>query len=203
MNHLQNRQALRKALREKRNALTTEQQQHAAHAVRDNLLSLPAIRQASSIACYLPNDGEVDLTPFINTCWTTPAQPPKVMSLPVLHPICKGHLLFLQYKMHTPMQQNKYGIKEPVLACCNVIPTFDHDIILMPLVGFDNQGNRLGMGGGYYDRSLSAIHSVKTKPKLIGIAHDCQQVKQLPVQPWDIPLDAIITPSLQLMFSNR
>lgn len=203
MNNLQDRQALRKALRKKRNALTPAQQEMAARAVCDNLQTLPDILHASAIACYLPNDGEVDLTPFINQCWKSHTASKTITTLPVLHPVCKGHLLFLRYSENTLMQQNKYGIKEPTLACCDVIPTFAHDIILMPLVGFDNRGNRLGMGGGYYDRSLSTIHSKKIKPKLIGIAHDCQQVNSLPIQSWDVPLDAIVTPSQALIFSNR
>ena len=203
MSNLQDRQALRKALREQRNALTANQQQHASQAVLDNLLSLPAITRATSIACYLPNDGEVDLTSFINTCWKLPPGDKKITTLPVLHPVCKGHLLFLQYNDSTLMRANKYGIEEPALACNQVVPTPHHHVVLMPLVGFDSSGNRLGMGGGYYDRTLSHIHSRKARPQLIGIAHDCQQVDQLPVQAWDIPVDAIITPTQQLIFSHR
>ena len=196
------RVTLRKALRALRNELPESQQQRAAIAVRDNLMSLPDITNASSIACYLPNDGEVDLRPFMHACWKLNNASALYTSLPVLHPVCKGHLLFLRYSEKTPMRVNKYNIEEPVLACPDVIPTFHHQVILMPLVGFDASGNRLGMGGGYYDRTLASIQAQIIKPKLIGIAHDCQQVDQLPVQHWDIPVNAILTPTQQLSFNR-
>ncbi|MDO6568633.1 5-formyltetrahydrofolate cyclo-ligase [Alteromonas sp. 1_MG-2023] len=196
------RKTLRKSLRALRNGLTESEQQQAALAVRDNLLSLPDITNASSIACYLPNDGEIDLTPFIHSCWDLRKTSAPHTSLPVLHPVCNGHLLFLRYTEATQMCVNKYNIEEPVLACPDVIPTFHHQIILMPLVGFDEMGNRLGMGGGYYDRTLASIQAQSVRPKLIGIAHDCQQVDQLPVQHWDIPVNAIITPTQQLSFNR-
>lgn len=203
MESLVTRSTLRKTLRALRNGLTELEQQHAALAVQANLLSLPEITSASSIACYLPNDGEIDLRPFMHACWALNQALPLHTSLPVLHPVCKGHLLFLRYTATTPMCVNKYNIEEPVLACPDVIPTFHHQVILMPLVGFDENGNRLGMGGGYYDRTLATVHSHTNKPKLVGIAHDCQQVAQLPVQHWDIPVDTIITPTQQLHFTYK
>ena len=125
------RVTLRKALRALRNELPESEQQHAAFAVRDNLLSLPDITNASSIACYLPNDGEVDLRPFMHACWKLNNASALHTSLPVLHPVCKGHLLFLRYTEKTPMRVNKYNIEEPILACSDVIPTFHHQVILM------------------------------------------------------------------------
>lgn len=202
MSKKMSRVSLRKALRALRNELPESQQQHASFAVRENLLSLPDITDASSIACYLPNDGEVDLRPFMHACWELNKRSALHTSLPVLHPVCKGHLLFLRYTDKTPMRMNKYNIEEPVLACPDVIPTFHHQVILMPLVGFDANGNRLGMGGGYYDRTLASIQTQTIRPKLIGIAHDCQQVDQLPVQHWDIPVNRIVTPTQQLSFNR-
>lgn len=200
MNSLVERNALRKKLRQQRNALTPQQQQQASVAVCANLIASPMLANATKIACYLPNDAEVDLTPFIQACWKPSAKRKLITTLPILHPVCKGHLLFLRYANHTQMTVNKYAISEPLLACPNVVPTFQHHVILMPLVGFDANGNRLGMGGGYYDRTLATIAERKERPALIGIAHDCQQVDSLPVQHWDIPVDAIITPSQQLTF---
>ncbi len=196
------RKTLRKTLRALRNGLSDSQQQHASFAVRDSLLTLPEITYASSVACYLPNDGEVDLRPFMHACWGLNQASERHTSLPVLHPVCKGHLLFLRYTDKTPMRVNKYNIEEPILACPDVIPTFQHQVILMPLVGFDANGNRLGMGGGYYDRTLASIQTRTIEPKLIGIAHDCQQVDKLPVQSWDIPVNAIVTPTQQLSFNR-
>ena len=72
----------------------------------------------------------------------------------------------------------------------------------MPLVGFDNKGNRLGMGGGFYDRTLANLDRLSYRPLLIGVAHDCQQADALPVMQWDIPLNAIVTPTQTIRISQ-
>lgn len=203
MDSKQERQKLRKELRLKRRSLSIEEQDLAAHQVCNQLQQLPQITHANHVACYLPNDGEVSLNPFIETYWQPIAKKAHPsLSLPVLHPVCKGHLLFLHYHVKTQMMDNTFGIPEPVLRCPDVIPTRNHQVILMPLVGFDSQGNRLGMGGGFYDRTLASIRDYQVRPLLVGIAHDCQQVASLPIQQWDVPLDAIVTPTRVLQFSS-
>ncbi len=187
------RTLLRQTLRQARNALTFEQQQDAADAIASRLGTFTQVSQASSLAMYLPNDGEVDLRPFSQNSQSSASS--LRLALPVLHPFCKGHLLFLHYHTNTAMQTNRFGIEEPALDCTGVIPVAELDVILMPLVGFDADGNRLGMGGGFYDRTLAQRHRWPARPALIGIAHDCQQVESLPVASWDVPLDAIVTPS--------
>ncbi|CCQ09874.1 5-formyltetrahydrofolate cyclo-ligase [Pseudoalteromonas luteoviolacea B = ATCC 29581] len=94
------------------------------------------------------------------------------------------------------MKANAYGILEPVLNCSEVCPIAQLDLLLMPLVAFDKQGNRMGMGGGYYDRTLASYYKQNWEtPRLIGLAHDCQQVDELPTEVWDVPLQAILTPT--------
>lgn len=205
---MQARSLLRKQLREARRALTQEQHEEAAKRIAVQLSALPFFDNSATIAGYLVNDGEVNLKYAIETVWQSSHN--KKFALPVLHPVCKGHLLFLTYDTHSPLVKNKYNIEEPVLSCENVVPVTHCDVILMPLVGFDVNGNRLGMGGGYYDRTLSFTkrafdhYSSLTKqaPKLVGIAHDIQEVDSLPVAPWDVPLDAIVTPSRILQFTK-
>lgn len=205
---LKSRTALRKELREARRALSAVQQEEAAYGIAEQLHQLPLLNHARNIAGYLVNDGEVDLGAYITSQWQSP--PSKQFALPVLHPVCKGHLLFLFYSSHTALVKNKYKIKEPALSCQNVLPTSQCDVILMPLVGFDIKGNRLGMGGGYYDRTLAFTRTKRhshdqlspNNPKLVGIAHDIQEVKSLPIAPWDVPLDAIVTPTRTLIFNN-
>ncbi|GFD71870.1 5-formyltetrahydrofolate cyclo-ligase [Tenacibaculum sp. KUL113] len=205
---LKSRTALRKELREARRALSAVQQEEAARGIAEQLHQLPLLKRARNIAGYLVNDGEVDLGPYIASQWQS--TPSKQFALPVLHPVCKGHLLFLFYSSHTALVKNKYKIKEPALSCQNVLPTSQCDVILMPLVGFDIKGNRLGMGGGYYDRTLAFTQTKRhsrdqlcpKNPKLVGIAHDIQEVKSLPIAPWDVPLDAIVTPTRTLIFNN-
>ena len=182
---------LRKHLRAARKALTHSQQQHAAKAIARQLENLTFYQHAKTVAGYLANDGEPELTETIAQCW----QNKKQTTLPVLHPFSKKHLLFLRYCATTPMQFNRFNIAEPVLSATDICLLNQHDIILMPLVGFDVQGNRLGMGGGFYDRTLSALDP-NHRPVLIGIAHDCHKVDTLPTASWDIPCDYIVTPSM-------
>ena len=163
------------------------------------------MNKAKRIALYLANDNELDAISFIHWCW----QQNKEIYLPVLHPFHSGHLLFLRYQQDTLMTKNKYGILEPVLDITQVCPINQLDILFTPLVAFDNSGARLGMGGGFYDRTLANWHKEQTtalvkikiiKPYPIGIAHDCQQVASIPTEVWDIPLPEIITPSKSYLF---
>ena len=94
------------------------------------------------------------------------------------------------------MYKNRYGIPEPAHPNkARNFPLRSLDLVLMPLVGFDTQGNRLGMGGGYYDRSFAFLHrhSHWRKPHLMGTAYEFQRLSKLDAQPWDVPLDAIVT----------
>lgn len=196
------RKTLRISLRKARKNLSHDIQLFAEKQVARQLASCEFITSSSTIACYLSNDGEVSLSSFIAAQWQCADTRVTRITLPVIHPINKGHLLMLAYTRSTQMTENKYGIVEPTLTCNSIEPVKDHNVILMPLVGFDRQGNRLGMGGGYYDRTLSSVRNEKKRPKLVGIAHDCQEVNELPAQPWDVPLDAIVTPTRILHFKN-
>lgn len=177
---------LRQHMRQQRRALTPAQQEAAANKLAKQL-TVHQPKQCQRVALYLANDGEIDPTPFIHRCW----QQDIAVYLPVLHPFSRGNLLFLHYETTTPMLLNKYGIHEPKLDVTKVVPAKALDVIYTPLVAFDSHGNRMGMGGGYYDRTLAANPHIAT----IGIAHDCQQVDKLQVQPWDMPLQQIITPT--------
>ena len=89
---------------------------------------------------------------------------------------------------------HSYGIPEPSLKSAKTVPTWSLDLILMPLVGFDRQGNRLGMGGGYYDRTLAFVNGgIPAAPRLVGLAHSCQEVASIPSHSWDVAVEKIIT----------
>lgn len=184
------RQQLRKQLRAARNALSASEQQQASEALCSQLSGILPV-SLHRIAGYLANDGEITLQPTLDYCFRKNI----AVSLPVLHPFTGKHLLFQDYHQQTPMALNRFGISEPGLDCTAIRLLQMHDCLLMPLVGFDAQGNRLGMGGGFYDRTLATLTQQNTSPLLIGVAHDCQQVATLPIEPWDIPLDMIITPT--------
>jgi len=176
-------------MRHQRQQLSVKTQAAAASDLAMQLMAQLA-DDVKHVALYLANDGEVCPSQFIEQLW----QRDIAVYLPVLHPFSKGNLIFLRYQSDTKMVINKYGISEPALDVRLVCPVDKLDVIYTPLVAFDHFGNRMGMGGGYYDRTLAQHRHLST----IGLAHDCQQVAKLDVQPWDMPLDYIITPSQQI-----
>jgi len=185
------RTLLRKQMRQRRQSLTAAAQRKAATGLLRQLCSRPEFIRARHIAFYLPNDGEIDPQPLIRWCWRLGKTP----YLPVLHPILHNRLWFIAYRSNTALKRNSYGIKEPKFIPNRLRPAWALDLVLLPLVAFDPAGNRMGMGGGYYDRTFAFKNQVKSVcgPKLIGLAHELQKVERLPVESWDIPLNLIIT----------
>lgn len=180
------RNQLRQQIRKTRANLTALQQQQAEDSITQQVLALIEERNAQHIALYLSFDGEISTDKLIKILWAQGKQ----VYLPVLHPFNPNHLLFLRYLPDTPMCQNKFGIWEPKLNVQNVLPLDELDILFTPLVAFDKQGNRLGMGGGFYDRTLQNWQNSSFIP--VGLAHQCQQVEQLPTEAWDVPLHQIL-----------
>ena len=180
------RNQLRQQIRKTRANLTALQQQQAEDSITQQALALIEAQNAQHIALYVSFDGEISTEKLIKTLWAQD----KHVYLPVLHPFNSNHLLFLRYLPDTPMLKNKFGIWEPKLNVQNVLPLDELDILFTPLVAFDKQGNRLGMGGGFYDRTLQNWQNVSFIP--VGLAHQCQQVEQLPTEAWDVPLHRIL-----------
>lgn len=180
------RNQLRQQIRKTRANLTALQQQQAEDSITQQALALIEERNAQHIALYVSFDGEISTEKLIKTLWAQGKQ----VYLPVLHPFNPNHLLFLRYLPDTPMLKNKFGIWEPKLNVQSVLPLEELDILFTPLVAFDKQGNRLGMGGGFYDRTLQ--HWQKSPFIPVGLAHQCQQVEQLPTEVWDVPLHQIL-----------
>ena len=180
------RNQLRQQIRKTRANLTALQQQQAEDSITQQALALIEERNAQHIALYVSFDGEISTDKLIKTLWAQD----KHVYLPVLHPFNPNHLLFLRYLPDTPMLKNKFSIWEPRLNVQNVLPLDELDILFTPLVAFDKQGNRLGMGGGFYDRTLQ--HWQKSSFIPVGLAHQCQQVEQLPTEVWDVPLHQIL-----------
>lgn len=193
------RQQIRQAVRQRRRLLTPEQQAYFAQQVCEGVMTHPKVLQADSVAIFLSFDGELDTSPLIQQLW----QQGKRVYLPVLHPFRAGHLLFLRYAPDTELVRNRLKIMEPRLDVRQVLPLPQLDILLTPLVAFDHQGQRLGMGGGFYDRTLQYRRHTDSGPYPMGLAHDCQQVDELPVESWDIPLPEIITPSHHWQWNTR
>ncbi|TAJ00503.1 5-formyltetrahydrofolate cyclo-ligase [Pectobacterium versatile] len=193
------RQQIRQAVRQQRRLLTPEQQSRFAQQASERVMAHPKIIRADSVAVFLSFDGELDTHPLIQQLW----QREKRVYLPVLHPFRSGYLLFLRYTPDTELVRNRLKIMEPRLDVRQVLPLPQLDVLLTPLVAFDHQGQRLGMGGGFYDRTLQYRNYTSRGPYPIGLAHDCQQVDALPVESWDIPLPEIITPSCHWQWNTR
>lgn len=181
------KQQLRQQLRLKRRSLSTFQQQKAAIALDKCLARSGLLIRFKHIAFYLANDGEIDPGLVIKRARAMGRQ----CYLPVIGP--NRQLRFCGYQAGDPLRRNRYGIAEP-LTGVKPRKLWALGLILLPLVGFDKAGNRLGMGGGYYDRALSR-NSLKlaTGPVLVGLAHRCQQTDLLSSDDWDIPLAWIAT----------
>jgi len=188
------RAQIRQEIRKKRNSLSKIEQKIAAKQLKVNFTQhLRSTKSAknSHIGIYFSNDAELDTSLLIKELWSKD----HTLYLPVIHPFNGTTLYFQRYEENSPMRPNRYGILEPKLNCSQICPLQDLDYLLMPLVAFDSNGNRLGMGGGFYDKTLARYHNENwQKPQLIGLAHQCQHVESLPVESWDVPLNLIITP---------
>lgn len=164
-------------------ARNTAAQQALALFTQDGLFT-----EHQHFACYLARREEFDCSPIIKALW----QANKACYLPVLSTEQSGQLNFVRYQENDAVHLNRLRILEP-----NDGETIDPqklDVVLLPLVGFDLEGNRLGMGGGYYDKTFSFIRNhIGIKPILIGLAYELQQVHELPHDEWDVKLSGILT----------
>lgn len=185
------RQQLRRQLRATRRALTPAQQRQAALGLYRQLAQHPLFRRARHIALYLPNDGEIDPRPLLREA----QRRGKRTYLPVLSDWPRTKMVFQQVRRGEKLRPNRFGIPEPRIQRARQRTIWALDLILLPLVGFDDEGGRLGMGGGFYDRSL-AYRTRRTAwhaPVLVGLAHECQKVERLAQASWDVPLQGTVT----------
>jgi 5-formyltetrahydrofolate cyclo-ligase len=173
---------LRRLLRQRRNALSPSQQRAAAQSLVDSAVRLPAWTNARHVSIYLATDGEIDTGPLEAAA--------REKGIHVYLPIITDtdSLLFNRWESGEVLVKNRYGIPEPTSSTPCSGPS-SLDIIFMPLVGWDMLGNRLGMGGGFYDRTLSDARA----KLLVGLAHECQRVDEVPCEGWDVRLDYIVT----------
>lgn len=194
------RQACRQRLKAARSSLTPADQTRAARDLVQQVMDQPEVQSATTLAAYFSFGTELNTEPLLQALLDAN----KRVCLPVLHPFTPGHLLMLHYDQNTTLVANRFGIPEPALRCPDVVPFAHIDCLLTPLVGFDASGNRMGMGGGFYDRTLASWQQ-GSYPNLsvFGLGHDCQYTEALPVQPWDVPLPAVITPSRCWRFPRK
>jgi 5-formyltetrahydrofolate cyclo-ligase len=182
---------LRQALRLRRRGLSSGAQRFAARQLALRAQRQPWYIRARSLVLYIAADGEIDPQILLRHAL---AQGKRVY-LPQLR--SGNRLGFGEYRAGMRLRRNRFGIPEPLLR--RHLSLEKLDLVLLPLVAFDRRGNRLGMGGGFYDRTLaglcSAYVSRANTPRLIGLAHAFQEVENLSSQSWDVPLNGILTNS--------
>lgn len=186
------RPVLRQDILRQRLSLTQHQCHDAAHQAAKFLLHAPEFLHSHRIAFYLPVNNELDPSPLMVRAFNMK----KHCYLPVLHPSQHNRLQFVAYKPDDELVTNRYGIQEPKINTQKLLSPAAFDLVLMPLVAFDLNGNRLGMGGGYYDRTFQFLKSRRDRnrpPHLVGLAYEFQKLEAIPTEDWDVPLHKIVT----------
>jgi 5-formyltetrahydrofolate cyclo-ligase len=180
------RRELRRALRTKRRALPDALRAAADRAIHAHLRALPEFRRARRIASFLAFDGEPSLTPVIDSA----RKQRKHVYVPVLRGLT---MTFAEVEPGSTLAANFFGILEPKLGA--EIDARELDLVLTPLVAFDDHGVRVGVGRGYYDRCFRFLrHRAHwRRPKLLGVAYELQRVPPLVPSSWDVPLWGVVT----------
>jgi len=184
---LEVRSNLRTSLRTSRSAISAEIQQQTA--VQLHALCLPVLEPFSRVAGYFAVGGEIPVISILSNVRARGG----ISFAPILSE--GSTLLFAPFNDNTPMIDNRFNIKEPDVDPSHYIMPMELDAVLVPLLGFDKDCNRMGMGGGFYDRSFAQRREQQGKPVLIGVAYDQQQTDTVFPDWWDVALDMVVTES--------
>lgn len=182
------RQTLRSRLTRQRQRLSAPERLAAARGLRQSLEQLPEYLIDERVAGYWASAGELPL----NLAVAPLAERGQRFYLPVVG--SSRCMQFAPWQMGEEVAPNRFGIPEPTLGG-DVVPAARIELVLVPLVGFDRHGNRIGFGGGYYDTTFAFLHDEKrpTTPLMVGIGYAFQECAGLEAQPWDVRLDYIAT----------
>jgi len=192
------RASLRRDLRAARRAIPPATRIAAAEALAERVLALPFLPADGHVAGYWAMDGEIALH-------VLQLRLPRLLRycLPVLAD--DGRLRFAPWSPGESLVANRHGIPEPAVDASALLDPRAMSLVLVPLVAFDARGHRLGMGGGWYDRSFSFRNAPGAAPPpwLVGAGFHLQQVEALAAEPWDVPLDAVCTERDALLTGHR
>ena len=188
------KEQLRAHLLRQRAEQTLTSQQEKSLQISQRVAQSDAFKQANKVAFYHAVRGEADPSNLSKDS-------AKLFYLPIITK--ENSLLFAPVNSDTAFIKNKFSIPEPVYNDADLIPAESLDLVLMPLLGFDQHGNRLGMGGGFYDRCFAFKQDKSIKPLLMGFAFDFQAVNVIKSEPWDIGLELIATESRLLRVKRR
>ena len=181
--------AARRCLRALRSSMPAAARAAAERAIAARLRRLGLARPGLRVAAYLAMPGEASLATFLAVAAGARVYVPRVRSRR------RRALEFVPLARGAPLRSGAYGIAEPSMRG-RPVRAGEFDVVLVPLVGFDRDGHRLGMGAGYYDRALAARRDRNRsyrRPKLVGIAYACQEIESITARAWDVALDAVVT----------
>lgn len=177
---------LRKAARAARSSLSSKERDKASEKIVDKVIRSSWFRSGRFVACYLSTEEEVDTWSLIERAWR--------MNKRVFAPRIEKNftMQFCELSAQSKLVLNQYGLPEPQDG--EIIAPRALDLVITPVVAFDDDGNRIGMGGGYFDRTFSFLKDRKLlfHPKLIGLAFSCQRVDKIAPNPWDIRIFQLI-----------
>lgn len=189
---MESRAEIRRRIRRQRRQLGLRERTQAARRLTAVLRRSRFYRHSRHIAGYWAVDGEMDVSAFMQQAH----QDGRAIYLPVLNRGLTRNLRFHRYHPGARLRINRFGIPEPVPRQANRIACRHLDLVLLPLVAFDRQGHRLGMGGGFYDRAFATLRQWRgcwRHPQLLGVAFSFQRIAELPAEPWDVPLAGVAT----------
>lgn len=178
----------RKKLQHLRAKITFSEQKKISTIITEQLSHHPLFLQSRTIAGYIAIQQEIDPSALLQKAW----QNKKTCYLPILQ---DQQLIFGEYQPHTLLKKNQFSIPEPPVVSKACIAPAEIDLVLVPLVGFTEKGQRLGMGAGFYDRSFSfLLNSPRSaRPFLLGLAYEWQKLTAFTEKNWDVPLNAVMT----------
>jgi len=182
--------SLRKTLRHRRRALSGAERQDKADQVYQRIVTGRLFNRSRRLAFYFASDGELDPLAILLRA----RQMGKHCYLPVLSAHRPDKVSFAPFGVDDDLLPNRWGILEPDHLTRRLVKPYSLDLVFVPLVGFDADCNRMGMGKGFYDRTFAYRQRLGfQRPRLVGLAYENQRVECLPVNDWDVPLDAIVT----------
>ena len=185
--HSETKANVRSAALDARRAMSSGERTAASATICERVVRSHEFRSCKLLGAYLPMRDEVDTTLIVERAWR--AQ--KRVFVPVTD--THGTMNFCEISPDTVVARNRYGLWEPVAGV--LIDTRDLDIVITPVVAFDDDGRRIGMGGGYYDRCFHFLRNRRKwlRPKLIGVAFACQESTAITNDSWDVPLYSVVT----------
>lgn len=182
------RKVLRQQIKEKLQNLAPNDCLASSQKITNKITENQIFISSKKIACYMPIDNEIDIWPIIRIIW----QQKKICYLPSVNQKIKYNLQFIEFQEHDQLITSEYNIQEPKFSIEKVIAPQNLDLVIVPLLGFNCDNFRLGRGAGCYDRTFAfKLQQLKTKPYLLGIGYNWQQI-EFEQKPWDIAMNEII-----------